>query len=1059
MALKLRAVPFGREASRALRDEIAEAQGDDPLAPVTVVVPRNITGLGLRRVLASGDLGPAPSSGRTGVVNVRFTTLPHLVEEIAGPMLAATGRLPATQAVLEAVARSVLTSATHGPLRSASDHPGTARVLVQAYRDLSASCADSRARLATSSARAAAVVELVEEMERRTGAQWVDDGQRVDAAIDILSSAGSAGSPAGRATAYPVLVHLPLTLTARDGRFLAALAGGRPVTVIIGMTGDPAADNTSDGLVTRFSAIDGVVVASADAVRCVPPVGTAVVSAPTADTEVRVVVRELMRRRRAGTRFERMAIVHGGTGPYPRLVREALASAGIPASGVSTRALNATFVGRTLLGLFEMHDRGWRRDDVMAWVAGGPILGRDGRPVPAADWDLITREAGVTSGLDGWRRHLRAFADRQVVRLAEPDGLEGGERQASRSGTRSKRGECTELDAFVAELAERIETIPATWAECAVWAHALLDRYLGSPATRDLWPTDEEEALTAIGAALGNLSVLDRLGIRADRAGIRHALASELGASAPQTSRFGTGVFVGPVTLLAGLDLDTVFVVGMTDGAFPLLDRDDALLPDDERKAAGRDIPLRGGRRDDAHRDYLAALATAPERILSFSRSDQRRRRDQRPARWLLDTMAALEGSGRRLFSGDMEHLGPIDGYDLVPSFTSAIRAEGAPMSVADRDLRSLLVWRDAGKDVLAHYLVAGVPELRSGVAAHRARRTKGFTRFDGRTDRNDVPSAAVTSALAPTSLEIYAACPRRYLMERVLGVDERGRPEDILAIGSVDRGTLVHAILERFIAVQLALPRHQRIQPWVPWSPADHARIDKIAVNVAAEYKERGLVGRRLLWDLDLAAIRRALHRFLEEDDVYRSAGGWVPERVELRFGPGQGEPVTLTLPDGRTVMLKGHIDRVDRSDDGSISVIDYKTGRSSEFDGVGTDPMLRGRKLQLPLYGLAARGRFGDEPVRMAYWFVSEAGGFKLISHELDASLTDRFRGVVTVLVNGIEAGLFPARPGENGTNCRVCSLQAMCPGNRQRAWERVRDAPELAAYVALTEGPQDR
>ena len=76
--LATRTIPYGREASRALRDEIAVAQRDDALAPVTVVVPRNSIGLATRRLLASGDLGTSEARGRPGVINVRFTTLTRL---------------------------------------------------------------------------------------------------------------------------------------------------------------------------------------------------------------------------------------------------------------------------------------------------------------------------------------------------------------------------------------------------------------------------------------------------------------------------------------------------------------------------------------------------------------------------------------------------------------------------------------------------------------------------------------------------------------------------------------------------------------------------------------------------------------------------------------------------------------------------------------------------------------------------------------------------------------------------------------------------------------------
>ena len=54
-------VRYGPDAAEALRARIAAAKGDDPLAPVTVIVPSNHVGVATRRLLASGALGPVCS--------------------------------------------------------------------------------------------------------------------------------------------------------------------------------------------------------------------------------------------------------------------------------------------------------------------------------------------------------------------------------------------------------------------------------------------------------------------------------------------------------------------------------------------------------------------------------------------------------------------------------------------------------------------------------------------------------------------------------------------------------------------------------------------------------------------------------------------------------------------------------------------------------------------------------------------------------------------------------------------------------------------------------------
>ena len=1043
-------VPYGRGASLALRDEIAVAQLEDPLAPVTVVVTRNSIGLATRRLLASGDLGPSGPAGRPGVVNVRFTTLARLAEQIASEEIAASMKLPATAAVVRAVVHSTLSTTSQPLFRRVKDHPATTRAVAGAYRDLAAASSASLRRLAGAGPRTSAVVGVVEEVRASLGDGWFDEGQLVDAASAVLQRTETGPGMASVVDQTgPVVVYLPLQVSPHEERFITVLATQVPVTVLVGMTGDGPADESARDLLARLGAAPTV------APVCEPLVPTRVVSAPTADVEVRMAVREVMRRRRAGTRFERMAITHSGVGPYDRLVRETLASAEIPFNGVSSRTLAATFAGRTVLGAFELEDRGWRRDEVMAWLAGGPVLHHH-RPVEATAWDLLSREAGVTAGLGDWSHHLEALVAERQARLDDLDGRDGVEAPPARlRGWQHDQDRARSLLDFIEGLSVHMSVAAGTWAEWSSWLTTFCDVYLGRPSHRDPWPTEEEEALSAIRAAADRLAVLDRLGASPDRAAFRQAVEVELETLAPQTSRFGTGVFVGPVRLLAGLDFDAVFVVGMVDGAFPSRASDDPLLPDVERSAAGPDIPLRGRRAHDDRRDYLAALAAAPDRVLSYARGDQRRGRQQRPARWLLDALAALEGGHRRLFSRDLEHLAPFDGYEVIPSFTQAVRTGGEPMSLADRDLRELLAWGDAGNRIAGHYLADLEPVLGSGLRVRRARNLDRFTRFDGRI-RGDVPSPVDAGALSPTSLETYAECPRRYLMERVLRIEVRDRPEAILTIEPSRKGTLVHAILEDFIAPQLRLPRPERIAPTSPWSPADHARLDAIAERAFARYEDQGLTGRPLLWGLARATIVRELHRFLVEDDRYRARGGLVPERVELQFGPGHGEAVALELPGGRAITFKGYADRVDVASDGSASVIDYKTGGSWGFEDYDSDPLARGRKLQLPVYGLAARSRLGDVPVRVAYWFVSEKGNFKQISYVLDPGALERFSEVVTVLVDGVERGLFPARPGEGNRHCKFCDFQAMCPGDREVSWNKVRDAPELGDYVALTEGP---
>ncbi|HVN50251.1 MAG TPA: PD-(D/E)XK nuclease family protein, partial [Acidimicrobiales bacterium] len=800
------------------------------------------------------------------------------------------------------------------------------------------------------------------------------------------------------------------------------------------------------------------------------PSGTAVLSAPSADTEVLMALRGVMQRNRHGTPLERIAVVHGGADPYPRLLHEAFELAGIPTNGPAVRALSATMVGRTLLGALALPDRGWRRDDVIGWLSGGPIHDAEG-PVPASRFDRVSRRAGVVAGVDQWAAHLdahlAALADR-LARVAAPGAADADDDvEARRDRLLDEQATTRRLATLVEGLAAQLapETPPSTWSGWTSWARRLLASYLHLPADHpEVDLSDELQAHLEVDDVLARLSVLDDVDPAPDLGRFRRALEHELSVPAPRTSRFGRGVLVGHVESVVGLDFDAVFVVGMSEGVFPARARDDALLPDTDRAAAGGELPLRGERARHAHRTYLAALAAAPDRVLSYARGDQRRGRAIRPSRWLLDTLGQLEGRGRRLYSRDLEDLAGVTGWTLVPSLTAAVRSSWEPGSPDDHDLRSLLRWFDHTGRIDDHPLAGSDPVLRLGLLARRERRRAGFTRFDGDASRVRGPSPADAGALAPTSLEAYAVCPRRYFLRQVLRVSVDERPEEIQRISARDRGSLVHEILERFLARETARERGERVRPNQRWSAGHAAALDAIAEEVFDEYEQKGLTGRALLWELDRAAIGRDLHRFLTADDSRRAEHGCVPEAAEVAFGPRDGTPVTVRLRDGRALAFKGVIDRVDLTDEGAAVVVDYKTGSDRDFRDLETDPVRRGTKLQLPVYGLAARARYGDVGVRSSYWFLNERAGFKERGYQLDPTRLERFGETLEVILHGIESGAFPARPGAEDPfrstfeNCTYCDFDPVCPNDRERAWQRVKGAPVLAGYVGLSEGPDD-
>jgi ATP-dependent helicase/nuclease subunit B len=87
MSSRVITTSYGRAALDALRTVVAEVKRNDPLEPVTLLLPNNIAGIVARRHLARGI-----RVGRPGIAGLYLATLPRLAEQLASPRLTPAGR-------------------------------------------------------------------------------------------------------------------------------------------------------------------------------------------------------------------------------------------------------------------------------------------------------------------------------------------------------------------------------------------------------------------------------------------------------------------------------------------------------------------------------------------------------------------------------------------------------------------------------------------------------------------------------------------------------------------------------------------------------------------------------------------------------------------------------------------------------------------------------------------------------------------------------------------------------------------------------------------------------
>jgi RecB family exonuclease len=204
-------------------------------------------------------------------------------------------------------------------------------------------------------------------------------------------------------------------------------------------------------------------------------------------------------------------------------------------------------------------------------------------------------------------------------------------------------------------------------------------------------------------------------------------------------------------------------------------------------------------------------------------------------------------------------------------------------------------------------------------------------------------------------ALEMYAACPVKWLVERELD-PPRFEPE----AEPLAKGTYMHRVMEEVIA---------RLERAV--TPESLPDAQRILAEVMAEMPPSIAPGRPASVRAGVqAGIRADLLRYLRHE----AADGvdWRPAGLEQRFGfeDEDGSLPALVLGDGADrILVRGMIDRVDVDPvSGRRAIVrDYKSGaRRDEWQGArwSTDS-----QLQVALYMLVVRQLMGFEPVAGLY------------------------------------------------------------------------------------------
>ena len=508
----------------------------------------------------------------------------------------------------------------------------------------------------------------------------------------------------------------------------------------------------------------------------------------------------------------------------------------------------------------------------------------------------------------------------------------------------------------------------------------------------------------------------------------------------------GSGVYVGQPAGIVGARYDAVFAVGMVEGQFPPAYR-----------ASSVDEWLRDGSAGEIQRaleryEFLGVVAAADRLILSYPVAGTDRR-GAYPSRWLLEAANLLHLGGAhatdRLTSENLvADASNKPWLNVVQSRESGLRqlavgASGtseeaiAPTDAADYNLARLLpVDRRA---LASHRAWSGELRMARALEARRSRQGATLSVWDGLVDGSVSRIAdigAPSRPVSPSALEMWATCPYRYFLSRVLGLAAPPGPEDEVEMSALDRGSLVHRVLEEFVKQD----RESEME------------LLELADIAFREAEEQGITGYPLLWEMEKEAIREGLSAFHAADATW--LGDAVSEsRAEVPFNA-----VDVEVDGLGTLRFRGKIDRLDVVGN-EVRVRDFKTGRPDSYTSGPTTrsayTVANGRALQLPVYVAAAQQMHPDVDIRGSYCFPLSDNPAREGRPYTASEGSAEFHATLRKIIGTARSGVFPATPDGEGeySICRYCDFNRLCPTRRRQIWERKgRQDPAVRQFNAL-------
>lgn len=247
--------------------------------------------------------------------------------------------------------------------------------------------------------------------------------------------------------------------------------------------------------------------------------------------------------------------------------------------------------------------------------------------------------------------------------------------------------------------------------------------------------------------------------------------------------------------------------------------------------------------------------------------------------------------------------------------------------------------------------------------------------------------------SLSPSRLSDFQACPRRY---QYASVERIPQPSSYASA----KGRFAHFVLEQLFSLAPEERTLERAREFVP------AAVDAVLTeDVRSDIEMDDAMMRRLLNETE-----EILTTYFQMEDPTTVTS----EGVELRLGASvDGAP------------LFGILDRLDRDDDGSLTIVDYKTG------GLPNRNYDTQTFANAELYAALCEASLGERPAKIRLMYVAKGASIERdVTDVVVKARSHAAAGAWEKINRYYEDGEFPAKPSVN--SCRFCSFKDLCRAN---------------------------